>query len=244
MSRQLASLALFLLLFGSDVSDGWVVPRPPSAAHDRSMNQISHLRLAAKSSWSIADDWNGLSRADSTDDSLLFGNLIQQVDSPETLPTAEEKWHQETIDAIMHVEADQDIGESNANDLSVSFEDDMGDEIALLVRCNEQPQSMLVQEGRALAPLTNEEKYDPSQLVELFVEQWVPSKFLDKSVAAMFEMHAKRSSDQITKIMDAACVAEWYQQSLQSIQTIGPHYKRLLCMLASYSSYGTGYLTL
>ena len=246
---MLAPLPLLLIILGSNGADSWVVPTgiPPRTnckAHGRSKNQGSNLGLASTSSWSIADDWSGLSRADSTDDTLLFGNLIHQVDSPDTEPTAEEQWHQETINAIMQVDAELDASESTTNDLSVSFEDDMGDEIALLVRCNEQPQSMLVQEGRAMAPLTQQEKYDPSQLVELFIEHWVPSKFLDKSVGAMFEMHAKLSSDPTTKIMDASCVAAWYQQSLHSKQSIGPHDQRVLSVLASYSTYGTGYLTM
>jgi hypothetical protein len=35
----------------------------------------------------------------------------------------------------------------------ISMEDHMGGEIAMLVRCNESPDEMLIAEGRALAPL-------------------------------------------------------------------------------------------
>ena len=42
----------------------------------------------------------------------------------------------------------------------------MDQEIAMLVRCNEHPEELLIYEGRALAPLTDKESNDPFQLVE------------------------------------------------------------------------------
>ncbi|GKY92472.1 hypothetical protein MPSEU_000217600 [Mayamaea pseudoterrestris] len=236
---------LFLLL--PERIDGWM----PSQAVTQSFPTSSSTRLFSESSWSITDDWNGLSKAESADNNLPFG-LIHQVDSPEKIPSAEEQWLQDTVDAILYDKEDNnDSSETihQKNNLPASFEDDMGDEIALLIRCNEQPQSMLVQEGRALPPLTNAERFHPSQLLERFVgEQWVSSKFLDRSVNKMFDSHAKtattRNNDEKIKVMDAKSVASWFQRCLQPAQAIGPHDQRVLSILAAYSSYGTGYLTL
>lgn len=200
-------------------------------------------RYLIESSWSVTDDWNGLSEAENSQSNSLFGNLIQQVDSVDTNPSAEDQWLHQTIDAIQQVHRSDDSIEMGPNDLSLSFEDDMDNEIAMLVRCNQSPQSFLVQEGKTLPPLTDEEKFHPSQLVERFVDQWVPTRFLERSVATVFETHATPLGTAEVKIMGPKAVASWFQQCTQPTQAIGPHDQRVMNVLAAFSEYGTGYLT-
>jgi len=70
------------------------------------------------------------------------------------------------------------------------FVDDMGREIAMLVRCNENPHHMLLSEGRAVAALTERERNDVRQLIELDEndgQQWKPTVFLKEAVSIMFQ---------------------------------------------------------
>lgn len=75
----------------------------------------------------------------------------------------------------------------------IDFEKEMGDEIALLIRCNEIPETLLIQEGRALAPLTESERDDPRQLLRVTAPPPLStssSTSLDQwELTTFFEMH-------------------------------------------------------
>jgi hypothetical protein len=145
-----------------------------------------------------------------------------------------------------------------------TFIDDMGREIALLVRCNTSPQDLLIQEGRALAPLTDAQRNDVSQLVVRATKHepntntgtnaWLMTDFFQQAVTAVFEKHVVTvgndndnnddDDDGRLAVLDAAGVAAWMKQSLGAEEpgSIGPHDRRVTMTISSFGSYGSGYL--
>lgn len=144
---------------------------------------------------------------------------------------------------------------------SISFEDEIGQEISLLVRCNERPNTLLIDGGRALPALTDDQKYDISQLVkkrqqimmldlgneadnnENSVEFEVTDFFME-SVKTIFNWHAKQISVEEGKsinVLDSKGIASWLSKSLE--ESVGPHDKRVPLVLSKYGTYGSGILT-
>jgi hypothetical protein len=134
-----------------------------------------------------------------------------------------------------------------------TFMDDMGREIAMLVRCNKSPEDLLIQEGRALPPLTEEQRNDVTQLVTIVragkqtttnTDGWHMTDFFQEAVAAMFDAHAVAVDDDNNNVLDAAGVATWMQQSLgaQEPGPIGRHNQRVCLTISTFSKYKTGYL--
>jgi ferredoxin len=232
-------ILLLILLLSSNGANAWITPLPALK------RQFTIKSSSSEQSWSVADDWNTLSEKENSGDAAMY-SLIQQVDSPEMVPSADDQWLQQAVDSILLIEENSDTAKrphlEDSESVS-SFEDAMDGEIALLVRCNENPQSLLVKEGRALKALTEAERTDPSQLVEMFVGEWVATKFFDKGIDTMFRMHAAEDSNG-KLVMDGRSVASWLQRSLKEVYAVGPHDQRVLGILARFSSYGTGYLAL
>jgi ferredoxin len=117
-------------------------------------------------------------------------------------------------------------------------------EIGLLIRCNESPEDLLVAAGRALPPLTEEERLDPAQLV--VVERGKESKqegtyrttaFFDLAVAQMFHEHADDEA-----ALGATGVARWLSQSLGN-ELVGGYDRRVMAIISRYGTYRSGVLT-
>ncbi len=145
---------------------------------------------------------------------------------------------------------------------TLSFQDEMGKEIALLVRCNESPEKLLVDEGRALPELDDAEKYNVSQLM-IKKEQdssqsspsfssaspkatsyvFEPTNFFVNSMRKMFLSHAKAVTlnNNTTMVLDYTGVASWMSTSLG--EKVGPHDKRISVVMSKYATYGSGVLT-
>ena len=77
-----------------------------------------------------------------------------------------------------------------------AFEEHMVNKIAMLVRCNESPQDMLVSAGRALKELMTEQNNNAAQLVQWTImiddngetcEQWDPTPFFMKAMLPSFK---------------------------------------------------------
>merc|ERR1719157_345327 len=113
---------------------------------------------------------------------------------------------------------------------SDNFLDDLGKEIGLMVRCNEVPDNMNVEEGRALPDLLDEHKYNIQQLV---VQKSLPSNeegtlqfestdFFSNSIQKMFR-YTTRFSKGLKKgqplVLTKEAVAKWMARSLG--ETIG-----------------------
>ena len=122
----------------------------------------------------------------------------------------------------------------------------MDDEIAMLIRCNEQPDSLLVEEGRAIVPLTPAEQDDITQLVHWneHTQCYEATEFLQQAVSTMFHTHAtthaarrserNKSNGSIKGLcMDRVAIAAWMTKSLkhdaalQEQQKVSQHDKRV-----------------
>lgn len=138
--------------------------------------------------------------------------------------------------------------------------DDLGQdqEIALLVRCNERPNSLLVDGGRALPTLSDEEKYDVYQLVCKILKSdslgqdssdeqsfyFEPTDFFRESVTKIFNVHAKVikvEGGRNIKVLGYAQIASWLSKSLG--ESVGQHDKRISVVMSKYATYGSGILT-
>jgi len=121
--------------------------------------------------------------------------------------------------------------------------DVMSNEIALLVRCNEHPEDLLISEGRALPPLTDAEKRDVFQLIRIEGESVRATAFLQNAVSKMFRQHAVPDPVDGVLSLDRKGVASWMSESLKTEEGhVSANDKRVLKMLSEFSSYGSGRL--
>jgi len=142
---------------------------------------------------------------------------------------------------------------------SETFIDDAGKEIALLVRCNQLPETLLIEEGRALVPLTDEERFHSSQLLSLMdqeqdqdsqinnkkekEDQYQTTPFFDQSISQLYHTYAKPQKISPTlerAVMDAKGVSAWMSACLN--ESVGKHDKRVHAVMSRYSTYKTAYL--
>lgn len=215
--------AVFLSTAGSSL--GFTPPVAP--------RRVSHI--LAKDSWSVADDWNSLSSENPDNvDSQAYLNQRHMLDSYDESPslTEEETWLEDALHTIQTNEAIDDEPDQ-------VFEEHMGREIAYLVRCNESPEDMLVQQGRALPPLSDAERFHVGQLLALKETAVVATSFLHDAVGTLFAQHKNADG-----VMDGPAVARWLKKSLQSTGSVGPHDPRVNFVISQYGEYGTGYLTM
>lgn len=248
--------------------------------------------------WSVADDWNSLSRENPyntiPDSNAIFNQDIAQNaarsiladNHGEEIPplSEEDAWVQEIIEDIvtdplsstpLYDTPDRPSSKRHKTpqQQQQEMEQRMEDEIAMLIRCNESPEDMLVRSGKAVADLTVEEKLDVSQLLVWQKRKkgkqggrWQASPFLKKAVRQIFRTYATHNEKDDLLVMDAKGVAQWMTRSIgdelgtyterikkgQQLTSarqkksfkIAKHDSRVLKMITQYSTYGTGYLTL
>jgi hypothetical protein len=124
----------------------------------------------------------------------------------------------------------------------------MGQQISMLVNCNKRPEDMLVQEGRALPPLSDEEKNDVSQLVSQSKDgDYQPTEFFREAVTKMFMKHASSETNETGEqcaFLDAPGVARWMSTCIGSEEgdKVSAHDRRVLTTIGKYAPYGTGRL--
>ncbi|KAI2511819.1 hypothetical protein MHU86_2551 [Fragilaria crotonensis] len=205
------------------------------------------LRLPlGEATWSVEDDWWRLSEAENTADLPVAGEDIARtaavsMDQPiDQVLSEDDQWIYDSVDTINDSALDSEapqhaIYDAPGDVIQVAREDDMGREIAMLVRCNESPQDMLIAEGRALAPLTDEERDDVSQLATMKDNTWEITDFFRNAIRVMYEQHANSDG-----VMKAAGVASWMSKSLNS--HVSAHDKRVLATITRFGEYGTGCL--
>jgi len=222
------------------------------------------LKLSVSTrSWSAGDDWTRLSDMDNiapeSDD--IFNSDIARKAANEI--DSGQKVHQQSnddaiiarmMDVVHHhgwyVEpeaGDPALYDSNAEELTkMSFEDEMGREIAMLVRCNQLPEDMLISEGRALAPLSKEQLNDISQLMtEKEDKSYEQTEFFRTAVSFMFNEHSHFDNTAEIFIMDAMGTTQWLAKSIGKNEepVIRPHDRLVAATISRFSNYGTGYLT-
>jgi len=204
---------------------------------------------------SISSDWASSVHSE-TDDvigpSVGFEETSNRATNEEKDRMSEEDiWIDNVVDEIYNAYStldDQPLYDTSFDepivDRSVadSINNDMDDEIAMLVRCNERPDSLLIEEGRAFPPLNKEEKNDVSQLVVWNEDTFEATEFLKHAVSKMFREHAAPSVKDGILSMDRAHIASWMTKSLHEEEKgkVSQHDKRVLKTLSHFSEYGSG----
>jgi len=210
---------------------------------------ISDSFSSASSEWESSDY---LETNDVTGLSVGFEEANNRKSIAEKQKLSEEDiWIQNIVDEIHNVYStldDQPLYDTSFDEPSVdrsiedSIHNNMDDEIAMLVRCNERPDSLLIEEGRALPPLSNEEKNDVSQLVVWNKGTFEATEFLKYAVSKMFREHATPSVQDGILSMNRACIASWMTKSLHEEEEgrVSQHDRRVLKTLSDFSEYGSG----
>jgi ferredoxin len=216
-------------------------------------------------SWSVEDDWTRLSDADNAapdSDEIYNQDIARKVahemdgdHSNEHHPLSkEDQFIADAVGTVHHhgwfIEpspGDPALYDTSTEEVTkMSFEDQLGKEIAMLVRCNQFPEELLIREGRALAPLSQESLSDTSQLMKDTGDgTYEQTAFFRQAVSAMFNDHAHFDNLAGIKIMDAIGTAQWLAKSLGEEEQfpISPHDRRVAATISRFSAYGTGYLT-
>lgn len=197
-------------------------------------------------SWLQRSDWE--SPADSEVTSSVDGTDFEQsvmveVREEDALMSEEDAWIENALGEIHNAFSTlNDV--THEDNIENSIDSTMDDEIAMLVRCNEEPNSLLISEGRALGPLTKEEMNDVSQLVVFHDGDFEATRFLKDAVSKMFKEHAAPSPLDGILSMDRTSVASWMTKSLreEGEGKVSQHDKRVLQTLSDFGTYGTGRL--
>lgn len=138
----------------------------------------------------------------------------------------------------------------------VAYDED--DEIAHMIRCNESPSQLLIEEGRALPELTDEIKYSADHLLMSTATVSDQSVMLQPSATPFFELSIRRIFEQYAsgalgqRFMDRAAIARWMSTCLSHSQdgntrpvTFGSYDNGVSALLSRYSiGHGTGKLNL
>lgn len=230
------------------------------------------LAAASKSSWGVGDNWSSLSNENPENtvpdtDEIFDEDLARQAAkrmeyTPDAAikPSKEEEWISEAVDEVhnhgmFHSPDDPSLYDTGFESYTetVSFLDEMGQQISMLVNCNKRPEDLLIREGRALPPLSDEEKNDVKQLVTQSKEdgEYEMTNFFREAVGEMFRQHAKseekNENDKTpTFYLDATGVAAWMTLCLDDVKhgKITRHDRRVLTTMSTYATYGTGRLEL
>eukprot|EP00586_Coscinodiscus_wailesii_P021878 CAMPEP_0172492934 /NCGR_PEP_ID=MMETSP1066-20121228/24224_1 /TAXON_ID=671091 /ORGANISM="Coscinodiscus wailesii, Strain CCMP2513" /LENGTH=555 /DNA_ID=CAMNT_0013262823 /DNA_START=9 /DNA_END=1676 /DNA_ORIENTATION=+ len=220
-------------------------------------NRNGAVQMSDKS-WGIGDDWSALAIDNGPDINPLSQSLVQVVQPESDLSdfeganSVDDVFIGETIDHIYHngaIHSDPsdpplfDTAEKyDSYAQSLHFEDELGKEVGLLIRCNQSPDSLNIREQRKAPPLLEEQKYDPSQLVTpIGQSKYEMTQFFKAAVGTIFKAHSTVDGATGEKILDATCVAKWMSQALG--ESVGQHSKDVRRTISRYASYKTGRLT-
>lgn len=242
-----------------NVGDDW--SELSSSASTIESSSIFNVDAAAKAALDLEQWMNEDNDGEKNQEEIFdFGDDNERF----PVPSVDDDLMQNAIDTIQSYSLDPNgpalydtFDSINVGTKTVNFVDEIGKEIALLVRCNERPDELLVDAGKALPSLSDEEKYNVFQLVNkkqsplsettdnsMSSHEYEPSAFLIDSVNAIFRCHAKaRKIDEDTslKVLDYVGIASWLSKSLD--ESVGQHDKRTAVIMSKYATYGTGFLT-
>jgi len=205
-------------------------------------------RMKSESSWSIGDDWSRLSEIENGNHFLdedpgrsfaysLEQPIYQLSEEDQDIYDIIEEVHNQALDSHTKSESIYDSEWDNTTP-QISFEDKLASEISMLVRCNGSPHELLIEEGRALPPLTKGERDDITQLVKLNEDNgiWEPTRFFLNAIDVIFREHSNEDD-----VMKASNVASWMSKSVN--EYISSFDRRIVLTIARFSKYGNGYLT-
>jgi len=223
------------------------------------------------SSWEIHDDWENLAEQQQNENNVDISSYFQdpardvarsielEAEKQQEIlgsleMSVEDEYVSNTIDDIYAVNPDPngpalyDTKESFDNYAnSDNFMDDLGKEIGLLVRCNEVPDNMNVEEGRALPELKDEHKYDVQQLIvqkSLPIDkedksQYEATEFFSNAILEMFRSTSKfskglKKGESLVLTKEAA--AKWMACCLG--EAVGTYDRRVTATVAKFGTAG------
>jgi len=186
---------------------------------------------------------------------LELQNQLEEEEKVESArASAEDEFVSDMVDSIHTVwdpsgPALYDTNESfdkytNSDD----FSDDLGKEIGLLVRCNEVPETINIDEGRALPELKDEHKYDVQQLVlkkssltgdEEGTNQYEATEFFSIALSKMFQYttrFSKGRKEGQPPALTKEAVAKWMSRCLG--EKMGMYDRRVTATVARYGTAG------
>lgn len=204
--------------------------------------------------WSVTDDWNReyQNEHERDNESLwLVSNRLDraarnmQKNSNSTSISPDDLWLRVMLDQIAMDENNEDeITKSDVKPdkvgASVLNEELMDHEIALLVRCNQDPKNFLISQGRLIPELTDAERFDLKQLLDT---NFQPTDFFLWAVCAMFDQHRRsqriNGDDTTHSVLDGNGVAAWMEKCWG--EPVGLHEPRVTRVLAQFGR--AGFLT-
>ena len=249
--------------------DDWSTQIPSYSSDMEKKSSSPSPRAYCNSEWGIGDNWDSLSRENALiETSTVFNqdvaaNVAQELDEASTASlSTEDEWFQGVMDEINDLYNGEKLYDTRIEQSEVSststassdpalavdedLESKMDEEISMLVRCNEYPQELLVKSGRVVVPLSEAERDDPMQLVQLDGQNTLqPTRFLKMAVSTMFRRHARPLTDDSKKyVMDREAVANWMTHSLRSEDggKVSLHDKRVGWTISRYGKFGSGHL--
>lgn len=242
----------------------WLLPSITRGDTKRSF--LLRITDSTENDWSATDNWNRLSKdnqeintnhlliADQiTLAALRMQNFGMNPAAPEL--SKEDQWLRHVIEHIVTDDEEEVDTKPSSVDKHTTrtetFSDDMGREIALLVRCNQNPHDLLMEGGRMVEELTDQQRNDVRQLVQYDGTSgaWQATPFLREAASSMFQTHVSNNKPDRQGIngdsrtlaatksaLDAVSVASWMSKSLR--ETVGPHDKRVTQAVARFGSGG------
>ena len=228
----------------------------------RNFKRASYIsrQTTTKSDWNSGEDWAN-SCVDNIVSDFEFLDPIEAIREieEENRKSIENNDHSivssiedEFVNDVIESLYDQHITEDNpplydspssfeSYTKTVHFEDELGQEIQMLVRCNKEPEDLLISEGRALPELSTQEKYAADQLVSQIENEYQSTDFFSNAVSKIFYYHSKQKKDTPT-LMKNDGVAKWMSKSLG--EKVGQYEKRVVATIANFGTYRAGGLTL
>ena len=204
-----------------------------------------------KTPWGVGDSWSSLSSEDGTSSWLSpeelsdpIGFAARKLEAEARKSGIEENSYDDLTEAIDTIQLfTGDPSDPPLYDTKESFESYVGSEdfaeetsreIGLLIRCNQMPDKILVEEGRALQPLSNEEKFDVAQLLIVKTENAnqplvhvQTTKFFNESISAIFQQHSMMEKTGNIRVLSRDGIAKWMTKCLKD-ESVGKHDKRVL----------------
>lgn len=226
-------------------SRGW---SPTTTIRRRSQPTRIH---SVSSSWSVADDWEGLSSKnrreeargyvgdfdteewdpeamDDIDDGDFDFEMEDEIDIDNSAAVVEnsreDEWIQTTLEDFLSEQPATDSDELGVAEESNSEE--KGYEISRMVRCNEEPTELLYETGRAIKPLSKAQRDDVNQLLDPHTTE--PTEFFHSAISTIFNRYAAASESKESTMNDKD-VAAWMRQCLgEQVTKFDPRVRSIL----------------
>ena len=203
--------------------------------------------------WSVADDWEMRSSQEekrvslcNNSDDFSWGNVEKSkyADSSDFIDDVIDSFFALAdigVDGVQLYDSKM-ITDNDVYLSSESFADNAAKEISLLIRCNEEPEALHIESGRALQSLSHSERYHRNFLIDENTGN--PTEFFYIGVQTMFNRYAHFDNHKSNglMVMDASNIAKWMSTCLD--EKVTKFDSRVYSILTKFSVFGSGYLSI